>query len=235
MEYEREHQQRTHIDPRILSLAALLAVMTVAVLVIAAVKLRGPAPSPDEVEKNVPSYVAQEFLTLNQWSRPGRPLEEVNGVVLHYIGNPGTSAMANRNYFNSLADGSLQTYASSHFIVGLEGEVIQCVPLDEIAYASNTRNDDTISVEACHPDETGVYRAATYRRVVELTAWLCREFRLDPAKDVIRHYDVTGKLCPLYYVENEEAWEQLLADIAAEMEAQEVEAQKVEEAEEKES
>ena len=42
--------------------------------------------------------------------------------------------------------------------------------------------------------------------MVELTAWLCREFRLDPEEDVIRHYDVTGKLCPLYYVEHPEEW-----------------------------
>ena len=57
----------------------------------------------------------------------------------------------------------------------------------------------------------------TYDRVVELTAWLCKTFRLDPATDVIRHYDVSGKLCPLYYVENQEAWDQFLTDVAAKM------------------
>ena len=30
---------------------------------------------------------------------------------------------------------------------------------------------------------------------------------------IIRHYDVTGKECPLYYVRNPEAWEQFLADL----------------------
>ena len=30
---------------------------------------------------------------------------------------------------------------------------------------------------------------------------------------VIRHYDVTGKLCPLYYVEHEDAWQQFKADV----------------------
>ena len=53
--------------------------------------------------------------------------------------------------------------------------------------------------------------------MVELTAWLCREFRLDPERDVIRHYDVTGKLCPLYYVENPEAWDAFLSDVSAEL------------------
>ena len=48
--------------------------------------------------------------------------------------------------------------------------------------------------------------------MVELTAWLCRTFELDPKTEVIRHYDVTGKICPRYYVEHPEAWEQFLAD-----------------------
>ena len=32
---------------------------------------------------------------------------------------------------------------------------------------------------------------------------------------VIRHYDVKGKLCPLYYVEHPEAWEQFKAALTA--------------------
>lgn len=168
----------------------------------------------------VPDWVEVDLLPLNPFSRPGDPLQEINGVVIHYVGNPGTSAQANRNYFESLSSGTDGVYASSHFIVGLEGEVVQCIPLTEIAYASNSRNDDTVAIEVCHPDETGEFSAVTYDRLVELTAWLCETFHLDPAKDVIRHYDVSGKLCPLYYVENPEAWEAFLQDVAAEMKAQ---------------
>ena len=168
----------------------------------------------------VPDYVEQDYIPVNDWSRPGTPLEDINAVVIHYVGNPGTTARANRNYFESLSSGQEGTYASSHFVVGLEGEVLQCVPLTEIAYASNQRNGDTVSIEVCHPDETGAFSPVTYDRVVELTAWLCREFKLEPETDVIRHYDVTGKECPKYYVENPEAWEQLRADVAAEMERQ---------------
>ena len=169
----------------------------------------------------VPDYVEQDYIPVNDWSRPGTPLEDINAVVIHYVGNPGTTARANRNYFASLASGKEGTYASSHFVVGLEGEVVQCVPLTEVAYASNTRNGDTVSIEVCHPDETGEFSPVTYRRCVELTAWLCREFKLDPETDVIRHYDVTGKECPLYYVEHPEAWERLKADVAAELEREE--------------
>lgn len=163
----------------------------------------------------LPGYVTVDLLPMNRWSRPGIDLKEINGVVLHYVGNPATSAQANRNYFASLSSGKENTFASSHFIVGLEGEVIQCIPLTEIAYASNDRNGDTIAIEVCHPDETGQYAPDTYDRVVELTAFLCRALKLDPETEVIRHYDVTGKVCPKYYVENPEEWENLKSDIAA--------------------
>ena len=205
----------------ILLLSAILTLLTAAVLVTAAVRLLGRYPDPAEVEANLPDYVTKDLLTVNDWSRPGDPLERVNGIVLHYVGNPGTSAQANRNYFESLSSGAERTYASSHFIVGLEGEVLQCIPLTEISYASNTRNGDTVAIEVCHPDAAGEYAPVTRAKVVELTAWLCRSFRLDPEKDVIRHYDVTGKRCPLYYVDHPEAWESLLEDIASEVRAQE--------------
>ena len=42
--------------------------------------------------------------------------------------------------------------------------------------------------------------------MVQLTAWLCEKFGLD-SEDVIRHYDITGKDCPRYFVEHEDAWE----------------------------
>ena len=167
----------------------------------------------------VPDYVERDYIPVNDWSRPGTPLEDINAVVIHYVVNPGTTARANRNYFASLSSGKEGTYASSHFVVGLEGEVIQCIPLTEIAYASNTRNGDTVSIEVCHPDETGAFSPVTYDRAVELTAWLCREFRLDAEQDVIRHYDVTGKECPRYYVEHPDAWAQFKADVAAELAA----------------
>lgn len=165
---------------------------------------------------SVPSYVRQEYLSVNRWSRPGTKLKKIRGVVIHYVGNPGTTAQANRNYFESLASGKDGVYASAHFVVGLDGEVIECIPLTEISYASNSRNADTVSIEVCHPGADGKFSPVTYRRVVELTAWLCRRFRLS-ANDVIRHYDITGKICPKYYVDHPAAWKQFRADVNAEM------------------
>ena len=207
----KRRRRRARYSPAVpLLLGLVLACLTAAVLW---VLLRDRGLPGEDIE--VPDYVEQDYLTVNEWSRPGTELEQIDGVVIHYVGNPGTTAHANRNYFESLSSGQEGTYASSHFIVGLEGEVIQCIPLTEVAYASNERNADTVSIEVCHPDETGEFSPVTYDRAVELTAWLCVQFKLDPETDVIRHYDVTGKECPRYYVEHPEAWDAFRADVSA--------------------
>lgn len=158
-------------------------------------------------EVQVPDWVTQDLLPVNEYSRPGTELEHVNGVVVHYVGNPGTTAQQNRNYFANLAE-THETSASSHFVIGLEGEIIQCVPLDEWSYCSNKRNEDTIAIECCHPDESGVFTEATQESLVKLLKWLCETYDLD-REDVIRHYDVTGKICPKWYVDDPAAWEDL--------------------------
>lgn len=152
-----------------------------------------------------------QLLTENEYSRPGTAAGKINGIVIHYTANPGSTAMQNRDYFEGLKS-SHQTKASSHFIVGIEGEIVQCVPTWEVAYASNERNVDTVSIETCHPEEDGRYTEETYRSMVQLTAWLCKKFNLTE-QDVIRHYDVTGKICPKYFVEDEAAWEKFKTDV----------------------
>lgn len=156
----------------------------------------------------IPSWVEEALLDLGG-SRTGEKLEEVNAIAVHYVGNPGTSAAGNRNYFNTPG-----VEVNAHFVIGLEGEILQCVPLDEKSAATNERNRDTISIEVCHPDETGEFTSASYESLVKLCAWLCRQLGLDEG-DLIRHYDVTGKECPLYFVQHEDAWEQFKADVGA--------------------
>lgn len=157
------------------------------------------------------SGLIKDYLTPNEYSRPGKSLKKVKGVVVHYTANPGTDAKANRDYFEGLSV-SGATYASSHFIIGLDGTIIQCIPLNEIAYASNERNDDTVSIECCHEKKNGKFTDATYNSLVRLTAWLCGEYDISN-EDIIRHYDVTGKLCPKYYVKHEDAWTQFKEDV----------------------
>jgi len=165
-------------------------------------------------------WVEQVFLDVNPFSRPGTILEEINGIVIHNIGNPDTTALQNRNYFNNLQHRQ-HRFASSHFIVCLDGTIIQCVPVYEIAYASNIRNDDTLSIEVTHPDDTGRFTTESYDALVRLTAWLCLKYELTSA-DVIRHHDVPGIItdCPRYFVNNPDAWDRFLRDIESEMERQ---------------
>ncbi len=158
-----------------------------------------------------PPEVTEEYLTPNEYSRPGTPLTEIRGIVIHYVANGGTTAENNRNYFEGLKD-SKATYASSHYIIDLDGEIIQCIPLDEISYASNERNSDTIAIECCHPDDTGRFTTDTYDTLVYLTAWLMGEYDLE-IDDVIRHYDISGKDCPKYFVDNPEKWDEFKEDV----------------------
>lgn len=158
-------------------------------------------------DAQLPDWVDVQLVPVNGAGRRGEALEELNNIVVHYVGNPGTTAQQNRDYFAQET-----TEVSSHFLVGLEGEVIQCVPLWEKSSATNHRNRDTISIEVCHPDDSGVFTDASYDALVRLTAWLCELCGFDSGS-VIRHYDVTGKLCPLHFAQDEAAWQQFLSDI----------------------
>ena len=159
---------------------------------------------------DTPEYVDKQFINIG-FARTGVKLVEINNIVIHYVGNPGTTAQNNREYFNKP-----DTDVCSHFVIGLDGEIIQCVPLDEKSNASNNRNLDTISIEVCHPDSSGKFNDATYDSLVKLTAWLCDNSGLK-AKDVIRHYDITGKECPKYFVDNESEWENFLDEVKQEL------------------
>lgn len=156
------------------------------------------------------------LLTINEFSRPGIPLPEVKNIFIHYTANAGTTAMQNRSYFESLGE-TQERSASAHFIIDADGEIVQCIPTQEIAYAVMKRNYDSISIECCYEREDGKFTEATYRSLIEMTAWLLHKYQLEP-EDVLRHYDEGGKHCPKYYVENEEDWEQLLADLSEYME-----------------
>ena len=165
-------------------------------------------------QNNVEAYqveglsIQHQFLTINPYSRSGKSLHRVNGIVIHYTANPGSTAKNNRNYFENLRYTKTAS-VSSHFIIGLDGEIIQCIPLNEMAYASNNRNRDTISIECCHPDESGKFNKETYDSLVKLVRALMKTYHLQN-QDVIRHYDITGKICPKYFVEHEDQWKEFL-------------------------
>jgi hypothetical protein len=154
----------------------------------------------------------EDFLSPNEYSRPGDALTQVNSIFVHYTANPGTTAQQNRSYFESLKD-SQERSASAHFIIDADGEIIQCIPLDEIAYAVKTRNYDSISIECCYTDTDGSFTEETYDSLIKLLSWLTDTYNLD-TDDILRHYDCGGKKCPIYYVNNPDAWEKLKKDVA---------------------
>ena len=206
-EYRRRRMEAMKKRRRRRLIGLVAAAASLCLLVVTGVALLIIRPGGPPKEPEIPDWIEPHLLDLDGHARTGEPLKKVRDLAIHYVGNPNTAAINNRNYFNKP-----DVYVSSHFIVGLEGEIIQCLPLGEISAATNQRNSDTISIEVCHPDESGQFSEVTYQSLIKLCAWLCREYKLDET-NLIRHYDVTGKLCPLYYVRNPEAWEQLKADV----------------------
>jgi N-acetylmuramoyl-L-alanine amidase len=183
--------------------------------------------------------VNADFLTKNTFSRPGRLLLNVKGIVIHWVGNPNSTARGNRNYFENLKgqqENTSSRYASAHYIIGLAGEIIQCIPDHEMAYhvgaltytkqalkrLSVYPNNCTIGIELCHPERkevlknsrlwVGKFNDATLSSCRELIQFLLKKHGLFP-ENVYRHFDITGKDCPRYFVENESAWREFIASI----------------------
>lgn len=169
----------------------------------------------DELLGLEPPKIIEDFIEINEYSRIGQKLDRVDNIVVHYVGNPGTTAEQNRNYYQELKI-TQETKVSSNYVVGLGGEIIEAVPRYEVAYASNELNRTSISIEVCHYTEVGNFTKETLDSLIHLCAWLCLKYDLK-STDVIRHYDVTGKNCPKYYVENQSEWDDFLKQIEIRM------------------
>ena len=170
------------------------------------------------------------LLDPNIYSRPQSKMLGIKGICIHWVGNANSKAMGNRNYFNNLKSqtGKPRRYASSHEVIGLDGEVVICIPKNEVAFhaggsnykaraktlLSSSPNRYLYGIETCHPDWEGKFNDKTYSTLINRVADLLIEFNLKPSKDTIwRHYDVTGKDCPKYYVQNPKEWDKLINDI----------------------
>lgn len=219
MERDTENERNRRRNMRMHILLAVDTALLAAILLVSGLLLYRSHNRETEQHLSqiqAPDWYTQDFLTVNPYSRPGTKREHVRDIVIHYVANPGTSAIQNRNYFEGLKDqsGSKTVSASSHYIIGSDGTILQCIPLDEVAYGNYPRNDDTVSIECCHPDSDGRFTDATIKSLIRLTGWLCRELSLNE-KHIIRHYDVSGKNCPKYYVEHQDAWRTLKKKLAA--------------------
>lgn len=234
-ERRRRRRRRKQLAARLTVLLFLIGL--IALLIFALVKLitgrsqtRGTVQTfrhhtkeeevPREDETSLKPLMTEDFLTVNEYSRPGEALEAVNNIFVHYTANSGTSAAQNRSYFENLGITG-ETSASAHFIIGYDGEIIQCIPLDEIGYAVIGRNYDSISIECCYLQEDGKFTEKTYQSLIRLCAWLLDEYKLTP-QDMKRHYDEGGKKCPLYFTEHTDAWDQFKRDLEQYMTEQDI-------------
>jgi len=155
--------------------------------------------------------ITQRFFTISRYSRPGLPLKSITKIAIHWVGNAGSTALGNWNYFEDLKNKRYDKngkiiVGSCHYIIGLDGEIIQCIPENEISYCTNSANNYSISIENCHPDWTGKFTESTLNSMIELSYNLCKKYNLNPINDLIRHYDITRKDCPRWFVNNPDEW-----------------------------
>jgi N-acetylmuramoyl-L-alanine amidase len=182
--------------------------------------------------------IAEMHLTPNRFSRPGKMLDPLKAVIVHYVGNPGQSAERVRAYFEGLkdqnaADAKPDRSASAHYVVGFRGEIIQCIPEREVAYhcggvytpwarewfgdyctdPSKSPNRCTIGIELCHALPDGRPSIVTLSSARELIRDICLRHKLSPRAAVFRHYDITSKDCPKWFVAHPDAWQDFLLSI----------------------
>lgn len=140
-------------------------------------------------------------------------------LVVHYTGAPGT-ARNNGAYFASRGD----IGASAHYFVDAQ-DIVQSVPDSGRAWHCGAasyrhpecRNDNSIGVElCCYQDAAGRWRfdPATVANAVQLVRSLMAQYGID-IDHVVRHYDVTGKVCPEPFVRDASAWAEFKARLTA--------------------
>jgi N-acetylmuramoyl-L-alanine amidase len=169
--------------------------------------------------------IQRDLLTVNPFSRPGKTLSGVKAMVIHWVANPGSTAKQNRDYFENLKKQSLNDasarFASAHFVAGISGEAVQCIPTEEMAYHVGAKlytpkalsrlgyypNTCTIGIELCHPAADGKFTEETIQAAAELCALLCVQFSLDPVRDIWTHHGITGKNCPKWFVDHPEEFD----------------------------
>lgn len=141
-------------------------------------------------------------------------------LVIHYTANNGDTAKNNIDYYARTPNLS----ASAHYYVD-ENEVWQSVLDKDTAWHCGAktykhkecRNGNSIGIELCsRKDATGKYyfKEAVVLRAISLTKELMTKYNI-PINNVIRHYDVTGKICPAPMVNDTKQWTDFLNKLSA--------------------
>lgn len=141
----------------------------------------------------------QDHINHFKLTRPGYLLKSVQKIVMHYTANPGATAENHQDYFDREDH---TRYASAHIFVDNDSAV-EIIPLNELAYHAGNEwwNYNSLGIELC-VEKDGSFHPNTIKQATSIVAELCRRYSLDPKTDIVRHYDVTGKICPKPWVEN---------------------------------
>jgi hypothetical protein len=131
---------------------------------------------------------------LPEYSRPrsGIGLKEITSITIHWIGPyPKQSVWSPYYWWRDGTDGK-GIEASAHFIVK-DDKVLQAIPEKEVAWHCGSKgNFSSLGIEVVPEDESGVFGPDTLLTLRQLLGTL-------PKVTLKRHYDWTGKNCPLYY------------------------------------
>lgn len=185
--------------------------------------------------------IIEDFLPINPYSRPGAKLEAELGIVIHYPGVAGQTAKQVLAYWAGLAkqqkaNDARNVWASAHYVVDLNGDVYRDIPDEEKAYHCGAAHADDyttkirkdfptyctnltspnrilLGIEMCHPDSDGKPSPDTMDATLELVYSLCKKYDIDPDTRVYRHFDITDKHCPLFFVENPDEWSAFIKSI----------------------
>lgn len=154
-------------------------------------------------------------ISLINFTNDNRSKNEIKYLVYHYVGAVST-AKNNADYFYSKYRG-----ASAHFFVD-ETSIWQVVEENDISWAVGNdtykhkycRNSNSISIEmCCKKDEVGNWyiEPETVQNAIELGQYLIAKYpNLNKREAILRHYDVTGKICPAPMVKHPELWTDLV-------------------------
>lgn len=156
-----------------------------------------------------------DLIPVNPYNRPNKK-STAQEIAIHYTADCGASAEQLVAYYHNVARGVFKNnptaWTSANYIVGYDGTIITCIRAGEMSYAVSGHNDMLINIEVCYNDPTGKFTDAATDALAELVQRLMQAHGITPAR-VKRHYDYTGKMCPMYYVQHQDAWERLHAKI----------------------
>ena len=142
--------------------------------------------------------------------RAGRT-QPVRYIVMHYTANNGDTAQNNCDYYHRV--GGLQ--ASAHYFVDEYG-AMQSVREDDTAWHCGARaywhpecrNGNSIGIEMCsrkRADGSYYILPETVANAAALAKDIMQRYGID-TDHVLRHYDVTGKRCPMPWVDDPGQW-----------------------------